>query len=241
MMQSEKKITKNNVIDILKRFAKEYRKELGKVPGEIVIVGGGSIMLNYSFRDATQDLDVILRTTSDIEGVINKFADDNNLPSDWMNTSFTKTESYSHILPEISQHCCTLNNGTLEIRTVSGVYLIAMKLRAHREYRNDISDAIGILKEERSIGNIISISDIKSAYSKLYQSQMPEELVDKMAPLCVMSCEELDAHYKERIESENNIGEIITKYRNESININSRNVNEVIAKIKKKMNRDNNQ
>ena len=28
-------------------------KELGKVPGEIIIVGGGSIMLNYKFRDAT--------------------------------------------------------------------------------------------------------------------------------------------------------------------------------------------
>ena len=42
MMRSEGKITRENAFDIIKQFAKEYRKELGKVPGEIVIVGGGS-------------------------------------------------------------------------------------------------------------------------------------------------------------------------------------------------------
>lgn len=55
MMPSDKKITRENASDIIKQFAKEYRKKLGKVPGEIIIVGGGSIMLDYKFRDATQD------------------------------------------------------------------------------------------------------------------------------------------------------------------------------------------
>ena len=52
-MQSKDKITRTNAMDIIKRFAKEYRKALGKAPAEIIIVGGGSIMLNYKFRDAT--------------------------------------------------------------------------------------------------------------------------------------------------------------------------------------------
>ena len=60
MMQSKEKITRANAMDVIRRFAKEYRKALGKAPGEIIIVGGGSIMLNYKFRDATQDFDVIL-------------------------------------------------------------------------------------------------------------------------------------------------------------------------------------
>ena len=47
MMQSKEKITRANAMDIIRRFAKEYRKELGKAPAEIIIVGGGSIMLNY--------------------------------------------------------------------------------------------------------------------------------------------------------------------------------------------------
>ena len=84
MMQSEKKITRENALTIIKKFAKEYRKELGKAPGEIIIVGGGSIMLNYKFREATQDFDVILRTASGISDVITRFADENDLPRDWM-------------------------------------------------------------------------------------------------------------------------------------------------------------
>lgn len=56
-MLSEKKITRDNAMDIIKKFANKYRKELGKVPGEIIVVGGGSIMLNYKFRDSTQDED----------------------------------------------------------------------------------------------------------------------------------------------------------------------------------------
>ena len=89
-MPSDKKITRENAKDIIKQFAKEYRKELGKVPGEIIIVGGGSIMLNYKFRDATQDFDVILKTVSSVTDIIKKFADENGLPRDWMNSDFIK-------------------------------------------------------------------------------------------------------------------------------------------------------
>ena len=101
MMQSKEKITRANAMDIIRRFAKEYRKTLGKAPGEIIIVGGGSIMLNYKFRDATQDFDVILRAASGIKDVITRFADDNNLPRDWMNSDFVKTASYSDVLMEV--------------------------------------------------------------------------------------------------------------------------------------------
>lgn len=51
MMQSKEKITRANAMNIIRRFAKEYSKTLGKAPAEIIIVGGGSIMLNYKFRD----------------------------------------------------------------------------------------------------------------------------------------------------------------------------------------------
>ena len=35
MMQSEKKITRANAPAIIKQFAREYRKAIGKAPGEI--------------------------------------------------------------------------------------------------------------------------------------------------------------------------------------------------------------
>ena len=47
---SPKFVTKEDVLFYLKELAKEYRKLGGKhTPGEIIIVGGSSIMLNYLF------------------------------------------------------------------------------------------------------------------------------------------------------------------------------------------------
>lgn len=43
MTQFKGKITRDNAFELIKKFAKEYRKELGKAPGEIIFVGGGSI------------------------------------------------------------------------------------------------------------------------------------------------------------------------------------------------------
>ena len=235
MMRSEGKITRENAFDIIKQFAKEYRKELGKVPGEIVIVGGGSIMLNYKFRDATQDFDVILKTVSGVEDVIKKFADQNGLPRDWMNSDFVKTVSYSNVLSEVSKHYYTLNNGTLEIRTVSGVYLIAMKLRSHRDYRNDISDVIGVLMEEMESGNAISFDDIQNAYIRLYNDKLPDELTERMRQIGDMSVDELKTYFEKQNALEQEIGGKIVTYINEGANINTRNVEDVIARIKEKM------
>lgn len=234
-MRSEGKITRENAFDIIKKFAKEYRKELGKVPGEIIFVGGGSIMLNYKFRDATQDFDVILKTVSGVKDVITKFADDNDLPRDWMNSDFIKTASYSTELSEVSKHFCTLNNGTLEIRTVAGIYLIAMKLMARRDYRNDISDAVGILIEERDAGKEISFDDISKAYMRLYNDSIPEELALKMQGICNMNLTEQKEFFHKQMQAEQEIGSRVVDYIDNGANINVRNVDEVIARIKEKM------
>lgn len=234
-MRSEGKITRENAFDIIKKFAKEYRKELGKIPGEIIFVGGGSIMLNYKFRDATQDFDVILKTVSGVKDVITKFADDNDLPRDWMNSDFIKTASYSTELSEVSKHFCTLNNGTLEIRTVAGIYLIAMKLMARRDYRNDISDAVGILIEERDAGKEISFDDISKAYMRLYNDSIPEELALKMQGICNMKLTDQKEFFHKQMQAEQEIGSRVVNYIDNGAKINVRNVDEVIARIKEKM------
>lgn len=235
MMPYDKKITRENAPDIIKQFAKEYRKELGKVPGEIIIVGGGSIMLNYKFRDATQDFDVILKTVSEVTDIIKKFADENGLPRDWMNTDFVKTVSYSDKLYEVSKHLWSLNNGTLEIRTVTGVYLIAMKLMAHRDYRNDISDVIGILIEEKEVGMKITYNDIVNAYRKLYRSEIPVEIEETVKTLTNLQLTELKDLYEQQKKSEQGLGEKIITYIDDGAEINTRNVEDVIAAIKRKM------
>ena len=238
MMQSKNKITRVNAMEIIRRFAKEYRKALGKAPAEIIIVGGGSIMLNYKFRDATQDFDVILRAASGIKDVITKFADENNLPRDWMNTDFVKTSSYSDALMEVSRHYCWLNNQTLEIRTVSGIYLIAMKMKAHRDYRNDISDAIGILIEENEAGNKFSYADIESAYNRLYHGAPDLKTQEQFRDICTKSIEELKSLYNSQHNTESTVGDQLINYIEGGVNINTKNVTDVAARIREKMNKN---
>jgi len=237
MMQSKERITRENAMDIIHRFAKEYRKVLGKTPGEVIIVGGGSIMLNYGFRDSTQDLDVIIHAASGIRDVIHQFAEENGLPRDWMNTDFTKTASFSEKLTEVSQHFCWLNNQTLEIRTVSGVYLIAMKMRARRNYRNDISDAIGILIEEQETGNRIAYDELEKAYRKLYQELPNSETRGQFRKICSKSIDELKNIYDSQKETEKTVGKKLVNYIEHGADINTENVEDVVARIKEKLNR----
>ena len=169
-------------------------------------------MLNYKFREATQDFDVILRTVSGISDVITRFADENELPRDWMNRDFIKTTSYSAKLTEVSKHFCSLNNNTLEIRTVSGKYLIAMKIRAHREYRNDISDVAGILIEEREKGNNISFPDVNDAYVFLYEEAIDSNVEKVVRELFDKDTDELKKIYAEQNEAEASIGTKVESY-----------------------------
>ena len=237
MTQSKLKITRSNIMDLIHRFAKEYRKTLGKAPAEIIIVGGGSIMLNYKFRDSTQDLDVVLRAASGIKDVILQFANNNNLPADWMNADFVKTASYSDELAEVSRHYCWLNNRSLEIRTVSGVYLIAMKMIAHRNYRNDISDAIGILIEEAETGNHLTYDDIDAAYRRLYRKSPDSETQDRFREICSKSIDELKTLYNSQKASESLVEDRLLAYIDSGLNINSKNVADVTARIREKMNK----
>ena len=235
-MTQYEKITRENAMDIIRRFAKEYRKALGKAHAEIIIVGGGSIMLKYKFRFSTYDFDVILQAASGIKDVIARFADENNLPRGWMNSDFVKTASYSDVLTEVSRHYCGLNNNTLEIRTVSGVYLIAMKMIAHRDYRNDISDAIGILIEEAEAGNRFSYDDIETAYKKLYHDAPDKKMQDRFRDLCAKSIDELKALYDSQKEAESIVGEHLISYIEDGVKIDTKNITDVAARIREKMN-----
>ena len=118
---------------------------------------------------------------------------------------------------------------------MSGVYLIAMKIRANRDYRNDISDAIGVLIEERKLGNAISYVDIENAYNKLYRTEIPDKLAEIMSPICAKQIDELQAYYDLQNKMEQEVGNKIVTCLNEGANINTKNVDEVTAKIREKM------
>ena len=80
-------ITKENVYEILKTLAKECRKDLGRdAQVDIVLVGGGSIVLNYGFREATQDLDALLESVGSIKEAARRTGELYGLDEDWFNS-----------------------------------------------------------------------------------------------------------------------------------------------------------
>ena len=162
--------TKENLDGYLKELSKEYRKLSGKsVPAELILIGGASVLINYSFRGMTTDVDALIHASSSMKDAINRVGDLHGLPNGWLNTDFTKTESYTPKLFEYSVNYKTFSN-ILSVRTVSSEYLIAMKLRSGRSYKNDRSDILGILAEHEQKGNPISLDQIKKAVTDLYGS-----------------------------------------------------------------------
>lgn len=237
-MQSNKTmITKDISYEILKQFAKEYKKENGFMPIEIIIVGGGSILLNYGFRDFTQDFDVMV--LNDIKNVVNRVADYYNLSNDWMNTDFIRTKSYSSKLREVSSHYCSFNKGSVEFRTVKGEYLIAMKMVSAREYRNDLSDIAGIILFLKKNNNEINYEKIDNAIKFLYDNyDIKESVILKVKEFLNLSIPELEKEYKSLAIEENEIGEelliIDKKYRNA---VEEETVDVIAQQIKSKKNK----
>ncbi|MCL2810185.1 MAG: DUF6036 family nucleotidyltransferase, partial [Treponema sp.] len=87
----DNKITKDNIDFYLKEFAKEFKKLNGsKMPAEIVLIGGASVLVNYNFRNSTGDIDAIIKSSSVVKEAIQIIKDRYNLPNDWLNTDFEK-------------------------------------------------------------------------------------------------------------------------------------------------------
>ncbi len=177
-MSSEQKIvfTKDNLDGYLKELGKEYRKLNKKgTPAELILIGGASILVNYGFRDMTTDVDAVIQAASSMKDAINHVGDRFELPNGWLNADFTQTASYTPKLAEFSVYYRTYSN-VLTVRTISGEYLIAMKLRSGRQYKNDLSDVLGILAEHERAGKPIRMEQIQKAVCDLYGdwSELPE-------------------------------------------------------------------
>jgi predicted nucleotidyltransferase len=167
-MSSENVFTKENLDMYLKELSKEYRRMGGKaMPAEIILIGGAAIVANYGFRDMTTDVDAVIQAPSVMKDAINRVGDKYELPNGWLNADFLKTDSYSSKLSECSVPYKQFNY-VLDVRIITAEYLVAMKLRSGRNYKNDLSDIVGILAEHKKRRTPISGEQIRNAVIKLY-------------------------------------------------------------------------
>ena len=162
--------SKEELNKIFNDIAKELKKGLrGKnFSYELIVVGGASILLNYSFRETTIDIDCLDVNDALMNDIVNKVSDKYNLPNDFINTDFLKTRSYTPKLVQYSSFYKRYCNGALVVRTIKDEYLIAMKMVSGRKYKHDLSDIFGIIKGNSTL----NYAKIEEAVKNLYGNKI---------------------------------------------------------------------
>ncbi len=239
-MSSEKQLefTKENIDLYLKEVAKEYRKQVGKkMPAELVLIGGASVLINYGFRNMTTDIDALIQAASAIKDAINRVGDRYDLPHGWLNADFTNTDFYSDKLSQFSVYYKTYAN-IVTIRTVEAEYLVAMKLRSGRQYKSDLSDILGILAEHQKRGKPISMEQIRRAVINLYGNWelLPE--VSQAFIENVMGDGRFETMYEQTVSDEKEIGSLLVQFEKDYPGVmRESNVDEIAGNLQKKTDR----
>lgn len=70
-------------------------RRYGNVSVDILIAGESALILGHNFRNATEDIDTYIRSQVDIQPCIDDVKSMFSIPSDWMNSDFTKSPSFS--------------------------------------------------------------------------------------------------------------------------------------------------
>ena len=92
-----------------------------------------------------------------------------------------------------SDHSIELNRERIDkyLQEVAREYLVAMKLKSGRKYKHDLSDIVGIVAEQQTLNDLLSLEEIKSAYECLYGdwNNLEESLCDFINS--VLSCKDI--------------------------------------------------
>lgn len=239
-MSSEKsfEFTRENIDLYLKEVAKEYRKQADKkMPAELVLIGGASVLINYGFRNMTTDIDALIQAASSMKDAINHVGDRYGLPNGWLNADFMNTDSYSVKLSQFSVYYKTYAN-IVTIRTVAAEYLVAMKLRSGRQYKSDLSDILGILAEHEKRGTPLSMELIRKAVIDLYGSweSLPESSQSFIES--VMEDGRFNELFEQTANGEKEVGALLVQFQQNYPNaITANNVEEIVENLQKKTDR----
>jgi hypothetical protein len=227
-----------NLDACLKELGKEFRKLSGtKMPAEIVLIGGASVLINYGFREMTYDVDAVIQASSAMKDAINRVRDKFDLPHGWLNTDFKRTTSYSDRLAEVSVYYKTFSN-VLAVRTVAAEYLIAMKLMSGRQYKHDLSDIVGILWEHDKKGKPIDRAVIDIALEKLYQQQPLPEVSQQLLGDAFANGD-YGRVFSELREREQQAKEVLLDFEQENPNtLNEDNINDILEQARRKRTSD---
>jgi len=138
---------------------------------EVSIYGGAAFLLAFNSRDATRDVDAILKPREEGERLVAQVARELDIPDDWLNSN---VEQFISPKQEAKRRLADIEDQTgLIVHVPTAKYLLAMKALACRrsigEYKGDIEDLSFLIKK---IG-ISSVAEIQEAVDAFY----PDELI----------------------------------------------------------------
>lgn len=239
-MLSDRRVefTKDSIDLYLKEVAKEYRKLVGKrMPAELILIGGASVLINYGFRNMTTDIDALILAASGMKDAINRVGDRFTLPVGWLNADFKNTDSYTQNLDQFSVYYKTYSN-VLSVRTVVAEYLIAMKLRSGRQYKSDLSDILGILAEHEKRGDPITIDQIHKAVIDLYGDWASLSAISQAFIENVMSDGRYEYLYEQTMQGEQETKELLLQFEQDYPGVTKAgNVNDIAENLQLKSNK----
>ena len=228
------KIDKVKLDNYFNELAKIYKKKSHGYIFEFILVGGASILVNYNFRDVTNDIDAYYLPSADIKDAIKIVSEKFSIDSKWINNDFQKTKSYSNKLSEFSTFYKSYKE-IINVRTIKDEYLIAMKLMSGRIYKNDISDIIGIIISNKNNGKNVTYDMIDKAIKNLYGNWdgVDKDIIKILDD--VLSSNNLEELYSKTISEEQNSRQSLLEFDEKYNNaINEANVKEILKLLKKK-------
>ena len=228
------KIDKIKLDNYFNELAKIYKKKAHGYIFEFILVGGASILVNYNFRDVTNDIDAYYLPSADIKDAIKIVSEKFNIDSKWINNDFKKTKSYSNKLAEFSTFYKSYKE-IISVRTIKDEYLIAMKLMSGRIYKNDISDIIGIIISNKNNGKNVTYDMIDKAIKNLYGNWdgVDKDIIKILDD--ILSTNNLEELYNKTISEEQNSRQSLIEFDEKYNNaINEANVKEILKLLKKK-------
>jgi len=139
-MERETQLTKKRMLAALKHL-----DEILPQPVQLIIGGGGAMVLAHKHPLSTTDIDAIPKGMDDIElaPFIKQVARDLNLAPDWLNPWFS---SFSHTLPHDfeSRLISVFNGKKIKAHALGAEDLLVMKCFAGRQ--KDVSHARALIK-----------------------------------------------------------------------------------------------
>lgn len=121
--------------DEIKQYLGELNDELRAidVKGEVCLYGGAVMCLVYDARPATKDVDAVFRPKKEMRLAIERIAERNNLPADWLNDGVK-----GFLVPH--QQKILLDRSHLKVYVPEPDYLLAMKAISARAESYDPED-----------------------------------------------------------------------------------------------------